>query len=149
MKRILADSYAVYLKTQNYHWNVTSHHAFHSLHKLFDEQYKELAKAIDVIAEHIRQMRSLVPASFSDFQVLTQIEDGDECFSADQMLKDLAEDQIKLIIAINEGIELASKYKDEATIDLLTDRLRAHKNNQWMLESSLHHDAISEVETKK
>ncbi|MEM9737791.1 MAG: DNA starvation/stationary phase protection protein [Bacteroidota bacterium] len=137
MKRVLASSYAVYLKTQNYHWNIRSRHAFRSLHKLFEEQYEELAEAVDTIAEHIRQLGSLVPASFTDFQVLSKIKDGDECLYADQMIEDLAEDQEKLIAIINEGITLTNGTQDKATEDLLIDRLRVHKKNKWMLESSL------------
>ena len=149
MKRILADTYAVYLKTQNYHWNVVAPYAFRSLHKLFEEQYEELAEAIDVIAEHIRQMGHLVPASFTDFQVLSEIEDGDECFSADQMLEDLAEDQAKLIVIINEAIKVASTHKDEATADLLIDRLRVHKKSKWMLESSLPSRSLNQGSSTK
>ncbi|MCP3659586.1 MAG: DNA starvation/stationary phase protection protein [Bacteroidetes bacterium] len=137
IKKILADSYAVYLKTQNYHWNVTSHHAFSSLHLMFQSQYEELAEAIDDIAEKIRQLGAKTPGGFAAFQKLTTIIDGNENASADEMIKDLANDQQHLINVVNEGIKISYDCKDEGTADLLIERLRAHDKNKWMLQSSL------------
>lgn len=137
MKKILADSYAVYLKTQNYHWNITSKHAFFSLHKMFEEQYEELADAVDDIAEKIRQLGSKAPASFQTFAKLTTISDGNEDFSADEMIKDLVSDQQNLLNIINQGIKTSYNDSDEGTADLLIERLRVHEKNKWMLESSL------------
>ncbi len=137
MNKILADSYAVYLKTQNYHWNVTSHHAFSSLHLLFQKQYEELAEAIDDIAEKIRQLGSKTPAGFKVYLELTTIKDGDENANSDDMIKDLAQDQQKILDIVNKGIKISYDHKDEGTADLLIERLRAHDKNKWMLESSL------------
>lgn len=136
MNKVLADSYALYLKTQNFHWNVESHHAFRSLHLLFEEQYEDLAEAVDEIAEKIRQLGSKAPGSFSAFQQLTSIEEGDINSSADQMLKALAKDQDTIIQSLNDGIQEANEVNDEGMADLLIERLRVHSKNKWMLESS-------------
>ena len=137
MKKILADSYALYLKTQNYHWNVTCKFSFRALHKLFEEQYEELAEAVDEIAERIRQLGSKAPASFSEYSKLTQINEGDVDNNAEQMLQDLIIDQKKLIDILNRGIQISYDAKDEGTADLLIDRLKVHDKNKWFLESSL------------
>ncbi len=137
MQAVLADSYAICLKTQNYHWNVVSRHAFRSLHKLFEEQYLELVEGIDDIAEQIRQLGVLALASFGDYQAITQIKDGNSKLDADGMIKDLIADHGLIIERINATINVAYEGKDEATADLLIDRLRVHKKNKWMLESSL------------
>ncbi len=137
MRKILADSYCVYLKTQNYHWNISRNNAFSGLHILFQNQYEELAEAIDDIAERIRQLGVKVPAGLSIFSKVTTIKDGDENADANAMLTDLANDQRNIMSIVNETIQLSYKLEDEGTADLLIERLRAHDKNKWMLESSL------------
>ena len=92
LKNVLADSYALYLKTQNYHWNVEGPH-FKPLHVLFEEQYTDLATAIDEVAELIRGLGAKAPGTWGAYEALTNIKDGDENASADAMVKALAEDQ--------------------------------------------------------
>lgn len=136
LKVVLADSYALYLKTQNYHWNVTGPH-FASLHALFEEHYNELTLAIDEIAELIRGVGEKAPGSFEAFKELTHIKSGDENASAEQMVKELAADQILLQKTVQAALEVAQEAEDEVVIGALTDRLTVHRKNAWMLKSSL------------
>ena len=132
----LAESYALYLKTQNYHWNVTGHQ-FGSLHSLFEEQYTDLAEAIDEIAERVRALGVKTPASFQRFSDLSTITDGDEHSDADTMVKSLAHDNTHIANFFKSVITLAQEAGDEATADLLIERVRTHEKNAWMLNSSL------------
>lgn len=134
MKIVLADSYALYLKTHNYHWNVEGER-FYSLHNFFEEQYTELATAVDEIAETIRQLGRKAPGSFKAYQGLTNIKDGDENTSANDMVKELANDQGVIMKSISAALELAQEVGDEATTDLMVGRLAVHRKTQWMLES--------------
>ena len=137
LEKVLAESYAVFLKTQNYHWNLTSKHAFYALHKLLEEQYQELGVGIDDLAEKIRQLGAFAPASFAAYQELSTIGGGDPSYEASAMLRDLADDQGKLIVRLNEAIKVAHDVGDEGAEDLLVERLRVHDKSKWMLESSL------------
>ncbi len=136
LKNVLADSYVLYLKTQNYHWNVTGPQ-FASLHGLFEEQYTDLAAAIDEIAERIRTLGEKAPGSFAEFSKLASIKEatGDE--SAQSMVKQLAEDQDTLIATLTAALDAASEAGDEVTIGFVTDRIGVHEKNRWMLTSSL------------
>jgi starvation-inducible DNA-binding protein len=134
MQVVLADTYAIYLKTHNYHWNVEGPR-FYDLHNLFETQYTELAVAVDDVAETIRQLGSKAPGSFKTYTELANIKDGNENASASDMVKDLANDQAVIAKSINEALELAKELDDEATIALLVDRLTVHRKTQWMLES--------------
>lgn len=136
MKHVLADSYALYLKTQNYHWNVSGPQ-FKTLHELFEEQYTDLTTAIDEIAELIRGLGEKAPGTFKAFQSLTKITDGDEDASAEQMVKDLVKDQDVLSETLNVALKAAQKAEDEVIIGALVDRLTIHRKNKWMLQSSL------------
>lgn len=131
---VLADSYALYLKTHNFHWNVEGPR-FYDLHNLFQTQYEELAIAVDDIAETIRQLGSKAPGSFKTFSGITSIQDGDENASAENMVKELAKDQATVMKSITAALEYAKEIDDEATIGLLVDRLTVHRKTQWMLES--------------
>lgn len=132
----LANSYVLYLKTQNYHWNVRGPH-FYSLHNLFEEQYKDLAAAIDEIAERIRALGASAPGSFKAFSVLATLEEAKDEASANDMLKDLVESQQHITACMSETIKAAEEVGDYATADLLTQRLAVHQKNHWMLASSL------------
>ena len=136
LKKVLASSYILSLKTQNYHWNVKGPH-FKQLHDLFGEQYNELNTAIDDIAERIRALGTNAPANYSTYQSLSKIEDGKEDQDSISMVKDLANDQKKIVDDLNIAIQVAQKASDESTADLAIGRITAHEKNRWMLESSL------------
>jgi len=133
---VLADNYALYLKTQNYHWNVTGAN-FRSLHLLFEEQYTDLFTANDDIAERIRTLGSKVPATLGIFASVTNIEDGKENADAQTMVKELADDQAKILKSLTNALHAAQKAQDEATIDFIINRIGVHEKAAWILRSSL------------
>jgi starvation-inducible DNA-binding protein len=136
LSHFLADSYTLYLKTHNFHWNVTGP-MFNSLHAMFMTQYTEQWTALDEIAERIRALGVLAPQSFSGFGNLTSIKDGDPEKEAIPMLKELLKDHETLIATARTAFEAADKAGDEASADLLTQRLAAHEKFAWMLRSTL------------
>lgn len=136
LKIVLADSYILYLKTQNYHWNVTGPH-FKSMHLMFEEQYNDLFTAVDLIAERIRALGSKAPGSFAAYSKITNIKEGDENLSADLMVKELASDQNIISESITKALKEAQEVGDEVTVGIVTDRLEVHQKNAWMLNSSL------------
>lgn len=133
---ILADTYALYLKTQNYHWHVKGIQ-FKTLHELFEMQYKELAEAVDLIAERILITGHDAPATFKDFENLKRIQDGNSKNTANQMLTELAQDNGTLVKDLNLALALAQQHHDEGTVTILSDRINAHEKARWMLNSSL------------
>ena len=132
----LADTYALYLKTQNYHWHVRGPQ-FKSLHELFEMQYKELAEAVDQIAERILMLGHKAPATFKEFIELKTGKDGNSSISANQMVTELAEDHSILVRDLNQAIKIAQENNDEGTITLLSDRIAAHEKSHWMLSASI------------
>ncbi|MCD6038986.1 MAG: starvation/stationary phase protection protein [Gammaproteobacteria bacterium] len=132
----LADTYTLYLKTQNFHWNVKSPY-FHSLHKMFEEQYQELAVAIDEIAERVRSLGCYTPASFSQFANLTSLQEATSELSAKKMLEELFKDHEIMADHAAMVIVKAQKTHDEGTADLLIQRQKVHQKAAWMLKSSL------------
>ena len=136
LSKILADSYMVYLKTHNYHWNVTGSH-FHSLHEQFEEQYTELAQAIDEIAERIRSIGYRAPGSFMEFSKITSIEEDTDQPDALEMVKRLALDNETILRTARSVLPACGKADDEASIDLITERLNVHSKTAWMLRSHL------------
>ena len=137
LSKVLADSYMLYLKTHNYHWNVTGEH-FHSLHEQFEQQYTELAEAVDEIAERIRSLGYRSPGSFLEFQELTSIEeDTHHSIKAMEMVRRLAVDNEAVLRTAREVVPACEDAGDEATIDLLTQRLHVHSKTAWMLRSHL------------
>lgn len=134
--QVFVDSYAVYLKTQNYHWNVRGPQ-FAALHGLFEEQYTELSAAIDTLAERLRTFEIQVKADFDTFQKTTSIGNSKEEASASEMLKDLIEALENLLKGILEGQSAAQNAGDTATEDLLISRQAEHEKALWMLKSSL------------
>ena len=132
---ILADTYALYLKTQNYHWHVKGAQ-FKALHELFETQYLELADAVDSVAERILITGNRAPATFREFENLTQIKEGDSSISANQMVMELADDHNTLVVDLNNSLKLAQKYNDEGTSNLLSERIAAHEKARWMLNAS-------------
>jgi starvation-inducible DNA-binding protein len=136
LKKALADSYALYLKTQNYHWNVEGPH-FKALHILFEEQYADLAMAIDTIAELIRGLNEKAPGTFDAYSQTTIIKPGNENASAEQMLQDLIDDQEKIQNTLKLAMEEAQKAGDEVVAGFMIERLTYHRKAAWMLKSSL------------
>ncbi len=133
---VLADSFALYLKTLNYHWNVSCPN-FYSLHLLFESQYTELQGAIDVIAERIRSIGGKAPGGFRAFGKLSTLDDADVDAAADQMVSDLCGDQQKIVRSLGSALEEAKKAEDDATADLLIQRIAVHEKNAWMLRETL------------
>lgn len=136
LSKVLADSYMVYLKTHNYHWNVTGQ-LFHSLHEQFEQQYTELAEAVDVIAERIRALGYRAPGSFREFSEITSIEEDNEHPDALEMVRKLAVDNETILRTAREALPACEAASDEASIDMLTHRLDVHSKTAWMLRSHL------------
>lgn len=136
LAHFLADTYVLYLKTQNCHWNVRGPN-FHALHKMFEEQYQEMALAIDTIAEHIRNLQALVPASLQQFLRLTSLEEKENAPTAEEMVRELLNDN-EMLVKNGMGLfHVAQKAEDEVTLDLLMKRLGTHEKFAWMLRSTL------------
>lgn len=136
LSKVLADSYAVYLKTHGYHWNVQGPEFF-SLHGLLQQHYSEIWAALDDIAERIRALGELAPMSGSAFGNLTSIGDGNPERTAAEMLQELVRDHGTLIATARKALDVAAEAGDEASVDLMTQRLAAHEKAAWMLRASL------------
>ena len=136
LSRLLADSYTLYLKTHNYHWNVTGPQ-FNTLHLMYEGQYTELAAAVDEIAERIRALGIKAPGSYREFSTLTAIEEGTGQESAEEMTRQLAIGQETIVRTAREIFPAAEAANDEPTADLLTQRMQIHEKNAWMLRSML------------
>jgi starvation-inducible DNA-binding protein len=141
LSQILADTYILYLKTQNFHWNVTDER-FHSMHEMFEEQYKELAEAVDELAERIRMLKSKAPGSMRQFLELTTLEEAEEGISGNDMLRALCHDREAVARHIRPKIDECIKLGDQGTGDLLIQHLRMHEKAAWMLRSHF----IEEIE---
>lgn len=136
LSRLLADSYTLYLKTHNFHWNVTGP-MFRTLHLMFEEQYNELWTATDAIAERIRSLGSPAPGTYSAFQKLSSIKETDGVPHANDMIKHLVEGHEAVIRTAREVFPIAEKGGDQSTMDMLTQRLEVHEKTAWMLRSLL------------
>lgn len=134
LSRLLADTYSVYLKTQNYHWNVKGP-LFHTLHAMFEEQYTELATAIDEIAERIRALGFPAPGSFSEFARLSNVREENGLPNAKTMIENLIEDQATIVQTAKDVFPLVQLANDEPTADLLIRRMQIHEKTAWMLRS--------------
>ena len=132
LSKLLADTYAVYLKTHGYHWNVRGPN-FGSLHALFMTQYTEMWTAIDEIAERVRALGELAPQGYAAFDKLSDIKDGDPAKDAQAMLKELIKDHKTLIATAKTAREGA----DDVTAAVIDARVQAHEKHAWMLKSSL------------
>lgn len=133
---LLASTYTLYLKTQNYHWNVTGP-MFTTLHTLFETEYTELAAAVDEIAERMRALGAYAPGSLTEFSTLSVVKEAKGRPSAKEMIKDLASDQKAVAKAAHAVIDAAEKANDQASADLGTRRVDIHEKNAWMLQSHL------------
>lgn len=136
LSRLLADSYTLYVKTHNFHWNVTGP-MFNTLHLMFEQQYTELAAAVDEIAERIRALGVPAPGSYSQFAALTRVEEETGVPSAEAMIAQLVQDQEVVVRTAREIFPLADAANDEPTADLLTQRMQIHEKTAWMLRSML------------
>lgn len=136
LSTFLADTYLIYVKSQNFHWNVTDPR-FYSLHKFFEEQYEELAEATDLIAERIRALGEKSPGSMQEFLQLSRLSESENQLPAEEMLKALLSDHSSIIIWLRNGIEQAIKWGDQGTADLFIERLRIHEKTTWMIKSHI------------
>lgn len=136
LARMHADTYAVYLKTQNFHWNLTGPE-FYSLHLLFEKQYEEMAGAIDEIAERIRTLGYFVEASFGALKKMTGVKEEERVLNIKEMLLSLIEAHESLICHARKVAEIADNEKDFATVDMIGRRLGAHEKFTWMLRSQM------------
>lgn len=134
--RLLADTYTLYLKTHNFHWNVTGP-MFQTLHLMFEQQYNELALAVDLVAERIRALGFPAPGSYADYARLSSIPEAAGVPKAEDMIRQLVEGQETVARTAREIFPLVDKVSDEPTADLLTQRLQIHEKTAWMLRSLL------------
>lgn len=136
LKKLLADTYTLYLKTHGYHWNVTGP-MFHTLHEMFMIQYTELWNAVDLVAERIRSVGVMAPAGYDDFAKLTEVKPDDGVPAATDMLRNLVTGHETVIKTSRSLLPIAEKAGDEVTMDLVTQRLQIHEKTAWMLRSLL------------
>jgi len=136
LSRLLADSYTLYLKTHNFHWNVTGP-MFNTLHQMFEQQYTELAIAVDEIAERIRALGEPAPGSYSAYSRLTSIAEEESVPAAEHMIRQLVDGQETVVRTARQVFPVAEAAADEPTADLLTQRMQVHEKNAWMLRSML------------
>lgn len=137
LSQLLADSYTLYLKTHNYHWNVTGPH-FGALHALFEAQYTDLALAVDSVAERIRALGYRAPGSYAEFSARTEVVEASiEPTKAMEMVAALATDHQLLARAAARVVVVASAAADEPTAGLATTRQEVHEKTAWMLRSFL------------
>jgi starvation-inducible DNA-binding protein len=136
LSALLADTYTLYLKTHNFHWNVTGP-MFNTLHLMFEQQYTELATAVDLVAERIRSLGERAPGSYAEFAKLASIKEAAGKSSAKEMIRQLVEGNEAVAKTARRVFPAAEKAGDESTADLLTQRLQTHEKTAWMLRSLL------------
>jgi len=136
LSHLLADTYTLYLKTHNYHWNVTGP-MFQTLHLMFEQHYTELALAVDLVAERIRALGFPAPGTYGQFVKLSSIKEEDKIPAATDMIKNLVKGHEAVARTARAIFPLADKASDEPTADLLTQRLQVHEKTAWMLRSLL------------
>jgi starvation-inducible DNA-binding protein len=136
LSRLLADTYTLYLKTHNFHWNVTGP-MFNSLHLMFETQYNELALAVDLIAERIRALGMPAPGSYTAFAKLSSIKDETGVPDWKEMVRQLIDGQEAVVRTARKLFPVVDEAHDEPTADLLTQRMQVHEKNAWMLRALL------------
>ncbi|HJX17072.1 MAG TPA: Dps family protein [Acidiferrobacterales bacterium] len=136
LSRLLADSYTLYLKTHNFHWNVTGP-MFNTLHLMFETQYNEMALAVDLIAERIRALGYPAPGTYAEFAKLSSIKDAQGVPKAEDMIRELVAGQEAVTRTARAVFPAVEKAGDEPSADLLTQRMQVHEKNAWMLRSLL------------
>ena len=136
LSRMLADTYLLYLKTHNFHWNVEGP-MFQTLHLMFMEQYTEAWNAIDLIAERIRALGHYAPGTYKEYVKLARIQETDGVPKAEKMVRLLIDAQESAVRTAREVLPAAEEANDQPTLDLLTQRMDIHEKNAWMLRSLL------------
>ncbi|HEY5656243.1 MAG TPA: Dps family protein [Myxococcota bacterium] len=136
LSRLLADTYTLYLKTHNYHWNVTGP-MFSTLHTLFETEYTEYALPVDEIAERIRAIGARAPGSYTEFAELASVKEDRGSPPAMEMISNLVADQEATVASARKIVEVAEAAGDQATADLGVRRIETHEKNAWMLRSHL------------
>ncbi len=136
LAHVLADTYTLYLKTHNYHWNVVGP-MFNTLHLMFEEQYNELALAVDEIAERIRALGEPAPGTYREFAELSSIDEDSDQPDAEEMIRRLVIGQETVARTARQVFNVVERASDESTADLLTQRLQVHEKTAWMLRSML------------
>jgi starvation-inducible DNA-binding protein len=136
LSRLLADSYTLYLKTHNFHWNVKGP-MFNTLHLMFETQYTEMALAVDLIAERIRALGFPAPGTYSEYAKLTTIPETSGVPKAEEMIQLLMEGQESVVRTARSIFPVVDAAQDEPSADLLTQRMQLHEKNAWMLRSLL------------
>ncbi|NJN75667.1 MAG: DNA starvation/stationary phase protection protein [Synechococcaceae cyanobacterium RL_1_2] len=136
LSQLLASSYTLYLKTHNFHWNVTGP-MFTTLHTMFETQYTELALAVDEIAERIRSLGEFAPGSYTAFSQLSSVKEAEGIPKATEMIKQLVADQEAIVAIAKTVIEAAEASGDQVSGDLAIRRIELHQKNTWMLRSHL------------
>jgi starvation-inducible DNA-binding protein len=135
LKRLLADSYTLYLQTHNFHWNVTGMQ-FRELHLMFEEHYTEMAIAVDDIAERIRTLDVAAPGTYKEFAKLSSIEEVEGVPSSTEMVKLLTKGHEQVIKTSRDVLKVAQAADDESTASLVSDRMRIHEKTAWMLRAT-------------
>lgn len=135
LKVVLADTFVLYFKTHSFHWNVTGPH-FKSLHELFEEQYTEIWQATDDIAERIRTLGEYAPNNYDEMAKVATLTPSGQTPDEQSMVQILAEDNRAIVKTLYNAMKTAENDNDEATVDLMVERIRVHEKAAWMLESS-------------
>jgi starvation-inducible DNA-binding protein len=136
LSKVLADTYTLYLKTHNFHWNVTGP-MFQTLHLMFETHYNELALAVDLLAERIRSLGHYAPASYRAYARLSSITESEQVPRSDEMIRELVAGHQTVASTARSVFDIAEPARDQATMDLLTQRLQVHEKTAWMLRSLL------------
>jgi len=136
LAKVLADTYTLYLKTHNFHWNVTGP-MFNTLHLMFEAQYNELALAVDLVAERIRALGFPAPGSYSAYAKLSSIEEAEGVPPAEEMIAQLVKGHEAVARTARGVFPAVEKASDQPTADLLTQRMQVHEKTAWMLRALL------------
>ena len=136
LAKLLADTYTLYLKTHNFHWNVTGP-MFQTLHLMFETQYNELALAVDLVAERIRALGHPAPGRYAEYAKLSSIKEAKGVPGATKMISELVAGQEAVVRTARQVFPVAEKANDQPTMDLLTQRMQLHEKTAWMLRSLL------------
>ncbi|CAG2136818.1 Dps family protein [Cupriavidus numazuensis] len=136
LSKLLADTYTLYLKTHNFHWNVTGP-MFNTLHLMFETQYNELALAVDSIAERIRALGYPAPGTYKEYARLSSIQEEEGVPEATEMIRKLVEGQEAVVRTARSIFPMVDAASDEPSADLLTQRMQTHEKTAWMLRSML------------
>ena len=135
IKKLLADTYALYLKTYGYHWNVEGPH-FQQLHALFMEQYTEMWTAVDELAERIRALGHYAPSSYAEMAKLSSVTEETGRPDWREMVANLARGHEEVVRAAREVLRVAEEIGDDATADVVTPRITLHEKTAWMLRAT-------------